>query len=253
MKRHYLKASKVILVTLLIMSCKINSKPAQKKFESKALYDKIKEPFISSIPDSLKHWIPIFDSILHNDQLYRSVNDLTLHQKNSSKQKSLDSSNQIYISRFLDTFGYPKFADVGLKGSKAINLVLQHSPLTIQIKYYPLLCEALKKRRMAAMTFAMFEDRLNLRLKRRQVYGTQAIAINDKSASLYPLFNLDSTNSFRSRIGITQTIEEYVKYFFKTTFTKESYYKNEQLLIKQYEVNDSLPLNFMLNGFNNKY
>src|SRR6187402_2649150 len=134
---------RIILFTLQCFFL-INCTHSQKQ-QTLGTNQKVEEPLMAFIPDSMKAWVPILKKVGDNDQKYRSINDPKLFKKNLAEQNKLDSENQIIVSKYLDKYGWPKMKMVGAFGKIAIFDVIQHAPLSMQEKYYPLLVKAVKE------------------------------------------------------------------------------------------------------------
>ena len=98
LKTNSLTMKALLFCLAILAACKNHPPPANKVIEAKDVFTSMKDPFLSFIPDSLKHFIPIFDSVFIHDQLYRSLNDESLLVKNKTQQLLLDSLNQIMIT-----------------------------------------------------------------------------------------------------------------------------------------------------------
>lgn len=234
-----------LIIIFVFLGCRNNRQAQTKVVDAKKLFNSVQDPYTHFIPDSLKHYIPIFDSVFNNDQRFRSVEDHSLFTKHILEQTKLDSVNQTIVSDFLAKYGYPSGKQVGLKGITAINSVIQHAPLKMQERYYLTLVDAYRDKKIPGETLALLEDRINLRNHRKQFYGTQVLQFNKTGKyTLYPVTNIDSLNAYRKRIGFNMTIEQYLKQFFKTDWTKADYYKNYAEAVKQFEVTDSPSIHF---------
>lgn len=206
--------------------------------------DSMKEPLMYLIPDSMKEWVPVFHKIWRTDQKYRVIDITGLFEKKLQEQNKLDSVNQKIISGFLDKYGYPEAKQVGIIGTKAIRNVLQHSPLAMQEKYFPLMAEAYKKKPVVMGEYlGMLEDRINMRRNRQQYYGTQLIYYKN-SYTLYPVVNVDSLDTYRKKMGFTWTTGEYLKQF-DVKWEPEEYKKILPDLIMLYKVTDTIGLHFV--------
>lgn len=122
------------------------------------------------------------DSIYNEDQKYRK--QLTEADKNYghlSKEaneiwetiKKIDSINQIQVGAILDKYGWLGADVIGGNGSSTLFLVIQHSNLTFQKKYLPMLREAVKNGKARGNNLAMLEDRVAIGEGKRQIYGSQ--------------------------------------------------------------------------------
>ncbi|MBK8633692.1 MAG: hypothetical protein IPN72_09065 [Saprospiraceae bacterium] len=99
---------------------------------------------------------------------------------------------------------------IGGQGSSALFLVIQHSDLETQVKYLPMMQEAVKKGNASPSSMALLEDRIALRQGKRQIYGSQ-IGRNNETGEYYvsPLIEPEKVNERRSTVGLG-TIEEYI-------------------------------------------
>lgn len=197
-------------------------------------FHNVKEFYLSSIPDSLKYLVPLFDSILCADQKFRENNNPNLFLQNIQEQNILDSLNYSRIGSIIDRYGILGRSDFGFKGNLAVRSVLQHAPLQIQEKYLPAVLDALDKNNLPRDFVAMYLDRIDSRNKKPQKYGTQ-LRYNKGKYLLYPVLNFDSLNVWRKEMNLI-SIEDYFK-IFKTEFSKESYKKQLPELERLFKVN----------------
>ncbi|MFT3910037.1 MAG: hypothetical protein QM737_11465 [Ferruginibacter sp.] len=223
---------KYLLLILAISTCRGDA--AKKDEARKTKFINLQEPFLNSVPDSMKKYIAYFDTVYLDDQKYRSYLDPYLMRKHP-EQKKLDSINLIKIKSFLNKYGYPSCFFVGIKVQTTINLVIQHAPVAFQEEMLPYVAKAFFEGKVPGGPLAMLEDRINYYKKRPQYYGTQIMALG-KDLKVYPLRNLDSVNLYRKQIGFYQTLEEYIMAFFKMKFSVEDYKSYEPALIKTYNV-----------------
>lgn len=124
----------------------------------------------------------ILDTIHQEDQEYRfKLNEIEKKfGKESDELKSCwkiinekDSINLITVKRILDDRGWLGPDIVGEQGADALFLVIQHSDLETQIKYLPMLKEAVKIGDAKASNWATMIDRVALWSGEKQIYGTQ--------------------------------------------------------------------------------
>lgn len=128
-----------------------------------------------------QYLIAELDSILINDQKYRSIITKMERSPNNDSSKLVDlytemrisdSLNLLRIEAILDTYGWPSPELIEDRG-EVIFLVLQHSPLATQEKYLPLVINSAKKLETDAQYIAYLTDRINLSKGKKQIYGTQ--------------------------------------------------------------------------------
>jgi hypothetical protein len=85
----------------------------------------------------------------------------------------LDSINLQKVTQILDEYGWLGTDKVGGRGNMAIFLVIQHADLEYQVKYLPMMREAVKAGNARGSSLALLEDRVALRQGKRQIYGSQ--------------------------------------------------------------------------------
>lgn len=190
------------------------------------------------IPDSLKYLIPIFDTILSDDQKYREINNPLLLEENKQEQIMLDSINTIKVDKILTKYGWLTYRQTGNKGNLALTSVLLHANLMMQEKYLPFLLEALKEKKVNGIFVSTFEDRLNARKHKLQRYGTQVVYYKDKP-TLYPVLNIDSIDHWRKERGFLTPLEFTLENTFKSAFDRKEYKKILPVLIESWKIKDS--------------
>lgn len=124
------------------------------------------------------------------------------------KQDSI-SSNKLF--KILDKHGWVGKSRVGSAANQTIWLTIQHSDLETQEKYLTLLRESVNKGESEGWHLAFLEDRILMRKKQKQIYGTQAVWDNDlKKNKIYPIQDVKNINKKRKELGL-EPIEEYAK------------------------------------------
>ena len=115
------------------------------------------------------------------------------------------------VEKILDEHGWLGADVIGEQGNKTLFLVIQHSDLETQLKYLPMMREAVQLGNAQKIEFALFEDRLALRQGKRQIYGSQ-IHKNYDTGEIYvwPLIEPEKVNERRAEVGLGP-IEDYVK------------------------------------------
>ncbi|UAM97793.1 hypothetical protein K8354_16105 [Polaribacter litorisediminis] len=115
------------------------------------------------------------------------------------------------VISIIDTFGWVGKNTVGEKANQALWLIIQHADLETQETYLPLLKESVKKGESEGWHLAFLEDRILMRNKKKQIYGTQAVWDNDlKKNKIWPIVDVKTVNQRRIQLGL-EPIEEYVK------------------------------------------
>lgn len=159
------------------------------------------------------------DLLLNKDQepriqLENIVNRFGVNSREALLQWQLinkqDSLNVLEIESILLKNGWLGFDVVGYKGNATIFLVIQHSPLRVQVKYLPILREAVKNKNARPQDLALFEDRIALSQGKKQIYGSQIIQ-DDKTGSYFlaPMIDPDNVDKRRATMGLNP-ISNYV-------------------------------------------
>ena len=123
----------------------------------------------------------------------------------------VDSLNIKTVTAILDKEGWLGPDKVGMEGSLAIFLVIQHSDIKVQEKYLPMMHKAVKLGKASAANLALLEDRILVTKFGKQKYGSQ-IGQNPQTGDYYifPIEDEENVNKRRASIGL-QPLEEYVK------------------------------------------
>lgn len=225
------------ILSLLILSlsffgtCK--KQEAKKEFELNPEVDFLRK----FIPDSLKYLLPTLDSVLISDQQYRSGNSYTTTLKHSKTVQYIDSVNLSRIIPIIEKYGILGMKEIGGFGHYAITMTIQHSDLKTQEKYLPLFKEAFIKKKLSGSTYAMLEDRVAMKNKRLQIFGTQVMLLKNKKNELYPTIDIDNLQKRRDSIRLIDPIEDYLKQF-GIKWDVEEYKKQLPALKRKYKVVD---------------
>jgi len=154
----------------------------------------------------------ILNKVYEDDQKYRknSKEFLDKYGPNSNEvqealkeQARLDKLNLERIEVILEQYGWVSEDIVGFKESEAIFLVIQHASLETQMKYYPIMENAVKLGNARKCDLAMLEDRILVKQGKEQIYGTQIIYNEDrKQYELEPLANPETVEDRRKSVGL---------------------------------------------------
>ncbi len=114
-----------------------------------------------------------------------------------------DSINLIEIKKILDTKGWLGKNVIGRQGNSTLFLVIQHSDIETQLKYLPMMKEAVKKGNASSSSLALLEDRVALRQGKRQIYGSQ-IHTDKETKEMYvaPLIAPENVDKRRAEVGL---------------------------------------------------
>ena len=192
---------------------------------------KIQEPTLN------KELVAILDTIYQEDQKYREESQ-DLEKKYGWNSKEVqdvweiinvkDSINLIKVEKILAEYGWLGADIVGETGNKALFLVIQHSNTQTQVKYLPMLREAVKNGKAKASSLALMEDRVLLAQGEKQIYGSQLEM--DFKTNLYvlsPMIDPDNVDKRRAEVGL-KPIAEYLK-FWDLTWDVEKFKKRMEI------------------------
>jgi hypothetical protein len=114
-----------------------------------------------------------------------------------------DSLNLIKVEAILNKYGWLGADVVGEQGNATLFFVIQHSNISAQEKYLPVMRDAVKKGNAKASSLALLEDRVALRQGKRQVYGSQ-VSWNMKTNEYYvlPLEDPENVDKRRATMGL---------------------------------------------------
>lgn len=166
-----------------------------------------------------KPLVAILDTIFQEDQKYRlQIGEIEQKYGRQSDEMQAhwnlimkkDSINLLKVQKILDERGWLGPSIIGNQGNQTLFLVIQHSELSIQEKYLPMMREAVQKGNANASSLALLEDRVALRQGRRQTYGSQ-ISRDEETGAFYvsPLDDPDNVDERRAMVGL-QPLQDYV-------------------------------------------
>lgn len=159
-----------------------------------------------------KSLITTLDTIFHEDQQYRQQlgeiekkygrdsEELKAHWKIIEEK---DSINLNKVRTILDERGWLGKDIVGPQGNQTLFLVIQHADLEIQQQYLPMMREAAENGDANGADLALLEDRVALRMGKKQIYGSQ-IGRDLETGEFYvmPLDDPDNVDERRAAVGL---------------------------------------------------
>jgi hypothetical protein len=238
-----MKCLSLILITVFAFStCKNKKLPPETSL-------KIVPDFTTwAIPDSYRVLLPILDSVWYRDQLYRHELNKGDKEEQNIRRKifnqrskivdSLEKINLTIIDSIVKKYGWLGPNQVGIRGSHAMSLTIQHADLATQEKYLPILKQAVLDQKMLPSSYAMLVDRVESDNYRPQVYGTQLVRL-DGSLEVFPVLNPDSLDIWRKSMNLVP-MEKYLQ-IWNTPWNLEEYKKKlPELKTKCKVLQDSL-------------
>jgi hypothetical protein len=174
----------------------------------------------NKFPNANIQLVHLLDTVFQTDQglRYRITKTEEKYGDTSAQMQQLwndiavaDSLNYLRIAQLLDKHGWLGADSIGRDGNTVLFLVIQHSDLAAQLKYLPLMREAVQQHRAEARNMAMLEDRVAMRQGKKQIYGSQIIRDpNSGKYYLYPVEKPEKLDERRKSVGLN-SISEYVK------------------------------------------
>ena len=205
--KHLLINMKYIILTAFIGLLIFNSSCEINQEKQPEIIDK------ESDKDLDETLVAILDSIFYEDQNNRST---TIDGNNSEGLREgidRDSINRIKVTKILDERGWLGSDVIGEQGNLTLFLVIQHSPIETQLKYLPMMREAVKKGNARGIDLALLEDRVALDQGKRQIYGSQ---IGKEEGTgiffVFPIIDPENVDKRRAEIGL-QTLDEYINFW----------------------------------------
>ena len=144
-----------------------------------------------------------------------------------------DKENIFQVQKIIDENGWLGKDAVGIKANSALFLVIQHAELDIQKKYLPIMQQAVQDKKANGQDLALLEDRIAMREKRKQRYGSQTISIDGSEFILWPVEDIDKVNERRKAVGLKQTLEEYMELITGEKWSIQAYKEKLPALEKQ--------------------
>jgi hypothetical protein len=124
----------------------------------------------------------------------------------------LNEENQKELEAWITKKGWPKLSEIG-GGSDFAFFIIQHSDLSLQEKYLPIIKLACENNEAHWSNYAYLYDRVQVSKKKPQRYGTQVkIDPVTNKKELCPLEDAVRINEIRRKVGLGP-IENYVKQF----------------------------------------
>lgn len=161
------------------------------------------------------------------DQRYRSELHGQMKQMSSSstqpsaaltavfeKQGEIDRRNMARLEEIIQRHGWPGKTLVGEEASNAAFLILQHSTLSLQKKYFSLVKDGVARGEVSAGDAALLEDRIRVGEGKKQLYGSHLHSGSDTGwkLELHPIEDEDHVDERRASVGLPP-LAEYLKEF----------------------------------------
>ena len=86
---------------------------------------------------------------------------------------TVDKDNLKRVEEIIQLYGWPTYSMVGKTAANGAFMVIQHSNVNTQRKYFKQLLDAAKEDDASKESVALLTDRISVRLKGMQIFGTQ--------------------------------------------------------------------------------
>jgi hypothetical protein len=124
----------------------------------------------------------------------------------------------------------------------AIFNTIQHAPLAFQLKYEKMLDNAIVKKEIVNVQYAMFKDRINMSLRKKQIYGTQVVYSKAlKQSVVFPLIDPINVEKRRDSIGFIKNTMKSYTLTWKIKWDVDDYIKQLSLLEKEFKIKNNKP------------
>lgn len=126
-----------------------------------------------------------------------------------AEMQKTDSINQKEICDILDTRGFAGKETVG-DACAVYWLIIQHAPVALQKKYFPLFVEAMNRGDIAKSQVAMMDDRIAMFEGRPQKYGSQIVEDEQGRRVVYRLLDPEKVDEWRKQMELNP-LADYMK------------------------------------------
>lgn len=128
--------------------------------------------------------------------------------------RRIDLDNLALLDSIVCRHGWPDRDKVGERAAMAAFLIVQHADQAAQERYLPALQSALKTKQVRPDLVATLEDRINVRRKRPQRYGSQLCYLKSGGYAWQPIENEneEALDALREAVGL-EPIKRYAARF----------------------------------------
>jgi hypothetical protein len=160
---------------------------------------------------------PPINTVL-GDELVRMGKEDQRHRTETTipwrEQNAIDERNMKRLEEIIAQYGWPGRSLVGNEAALAAFLILQHTDLSRQKKYFGFVKNAALKGEVPRSAAAMLEDRILMGEGKKQIYGTQLRSGPDTGGKLVLHLIDDEANVDvrRAAVGL-KPLAEYLKEF----------------------------------------
>lgn len=138
-----------------------------------------------------------------------------------TRYADIDARNLARMRAIVHRYGWPDLALVGIDGTEAAFLLLQHCPYDFQKMLLPRIRKASLSGKLSGQDYALLLDRVLMREGKPQIYGTQVANWNNKEPVFYTIKDAVHVDQRRAKLMLPP-ISDYVKVL------KEAYFPAEK-------------------------
>ena len=131
----------------------------------------------------------------------------------AAKMARIDADNLARMREVVKQLGWPGRSEVGVDGTEAAFLLVQHAQLDFQKQMLPLVEKAYRAGELHGQDFALLQDRVLMNLGKMQSYGTQANQVSKwkgHEPTLYPIEDEEHVDKRRAEVGL-MPLADYIK------------------------------------------
>lgn len=143
--------------------------------------------------------------------------------KIEARMMEIDSANTARMKEIVKQYGWPGPELVGVDGTEAAFLLVQHAEHEFQKQMLPLVEKAYREKKLQGQDYALLLDRVLVAEGKAQIYGTQAKRFDqwkDKEPVFDPIEDEANVDKRRAEVGLF-SMAEYRRLLKQIYFPKE--------------------------------
>jgi hypothetical protein len=129
-----------------------------------------------------------------------------------------EQENLRQVEKVISEYGWPTFSMVGPVSVQGAFLVILHSDVRIQLKYFKHILKAAKKNEASKESIALMMDKINVQMEGVQIFGTQVYRRRDTTTGqwseyqYYPIQDEEHVDSLRKEYGLIPLSDYYATF-----------------------------------------
>ena len=161
------------------------------------------------------------DQAIRNEMIRNGVTNVDAALQ--GRMTAIDSANTARMKEIVKQYGWPGPELVGVDGTEAAFLLVQHAEHEFQKQMLPLVERAYREKKLRGQDYALLLDRVLVAEGRPQIYGTQAKSFDqwkDKEPVFDPIEDEANVDNRRAEVGLFP-MAEYRRLLKQWYFPKE--------------------------------